>query len=123
MLPRIIDRYVIREIIPPFLLALLVFTFILIIPFIIELAETMIAKGVPAVTILQLTVTLLPQALALTIPMALLIAHLVGDAAGDAERQPVLPHDQHGTGHEPRRRRGASARLLRRLPQRRLVCA
>lgn len=47
MLPRIIDRYVIREVIPPFLLALLVFTFILIIPFIIDLAETMIAKGVP----------------------------------------------------------------------------
>ena len=53
-MPRIIDRYVIREIIPPFLLALLVFTFILIIPFIIDLAEDMIAKGVPAGTILQL---------------------------------------------------------------------
>ena len=37
----------IREIIPPFLIALLVFTFVLIIPFIIELAEQMIAKGVP----------------------------------------------------------------------------
>jgi lipopolysaccharide export LptBFGC system permease protein LptF len=44
---RTIDRYVIREVIPPFLIALLVFTFILIIPFIIELAEQMIAKGVP----------------------------------------------------------------------------
>ena len=44
---RILDRYIIREIIPPFLLALLVFTFILIIPFIIDLAEQMIAKGVP----------------------------------------------------------------------------
>ena len=75
---RIIDRYVIREIIPPFLLALLVFTFILIIPFIIDLAEQMIAKGVPVGTLLQLMVTLLPQALALTIPMALLIGILVG---------------------------------------------
>ena len=63
-MPRIIDRYVIREVIPPFLLALLVFTFVLIIPFIIDLAEQMIAKGVPAGTILQLAVTLLPQALA-----------------------------------------------------------
>ena len=34
-----LDRYVIREILPPFLIAILVFTFILIIPFIIELAE------------------------------------------------------------------------------------
>ena len=37
-MPRIIDRYIIREVVPPFLLALLVFTFILIIPFIIDLA-------------------------------------------------------------------------------------
>ena len=89
-MPRIIDRYVIREIIPPFLLALLVFTFILIIPFIIELAETMIAKGVPTSTILQLTVTLLPQALALTIPMALLIGLLVGLGRLSADREFVV---------------------------------
>ncbi len=89
-MPRIIDRYVIREIIPPFLLALLVFTFILIIPFIIELAEQMIAKGVPTATILQLTVTLLPQALALTIPMALLIGLLVGLGRLSADREFVV---------------------------------
>ena len=89
-MPRIIDRYVIREIIPPFLLALLVFTFILIIPFIIELAEQMIAKGVPIATILQLTVTLLPQALALTIPMALLIGLLVGLGRLSADREFVV---------------------------------
>ena len=89
-MPRIIDRYVIREIIPPFLLALLVFTFVLIIPFILDLAEVMIAKGVPAVTILQLTFTLLPQALALTIPMALLIGLLVGLGRLSADREFVV---------------------------------
>ena len=90
VLPRIIDRYVVREIIPPFLLALLVFTFVLIIPFIIKLAEDLIAKGVPAFTILQLTVTLLPQALALTIPMALLIGLLVGLGRISADREFVV---------------------------------
>ena len=89
-MPRIIDRYVIREVIPPFLLALLVFTFVLIIPFILDLAEVMIAKGVPAVTILQLTFTLLPQALALTIPMALLIGLLVGLGRLSADREFVV---------------------------------
>ena len=89
-MPRIIDRYVIREIIPPFLLALLVFTFILIIPFIIDLAEDMIAKGVPAGTILNLAGTLLPQALALTIPMALLIGLLVGLGRLSADREFVV---------------------------------
>ncbi len=87
---RIIDRYIIREIIPPFLIALLVFTFVLIIPFIIELAEQMIAKGVPGGTILQLTITLLPQALALTIPMALLIGLLVGLGRLSADREVVV---------------------------------
>ena len=87
---RIIDRYVVREIIPPFLIALLVFTFVLIIPFIIDLAETMIAKGVPGGTILQLIITLLPQALALTIPMALLIGLLVGLGRLSADREVVV---------------------------------
>ena len=87
---RILDRYIVREIIPPFLIALLVFTFVLIIPFIIELAEQMIAKGVPGGTILQLTITLLPQALALTIPMALLIGLLVGLGRLSADREVVV---------------------------------
>jgi LPS export ABC transporter permease LptF/LPS export ABC transporter permease LptG len=84
---RTLDRYVIREVIGPFLIGLLVFTFVLIIPFIIELAETLIAKGVPWQTLLVLMATLLPQALGLTIPMALLIALLVafGRLSGDRE--------------------------------------
>ena len=87
---RTLDRYIIREILPPFLIALLVFTFILIIPFLIDLAEDLIAKGVPAATILQLTVTLLPQALALTIPMALLIGLLVALGRLSADREFVV---------------------------------
>jgi LPS export ABC transporter permease LptF/LPS export ABC transporter permease LptG len=87
---RILDRYVIREVIPPFLMALLVFTFVLIIPFIIDLAEQMIAKGVPAGTILQLAATLLPSSLALTVPMALLIGLLVGLGRLSADREFVV---------------------------------
>lgn len=87
---RILDRYVIREIIPPFLIALLVFTFILIIPFIIELAEQMIAKGVPWGTLLQLMGTLVPGVAALTIPMALLIGILVAMGRLSADREVVV---------------------------------
>jgi len=84
---RLIDRYIVREILPPFAIALLVFTFILIIPFIIELAEELIAKGVAWTTLLRLMATLVPQALGLTIPMAFLIAILValGRLSGDRE--------------------------------------
>lgn len=87
---RIIDRYVIREILPPFLIALLVFTFILIIPFIIDLAEQMIAKGVPWGTLLRLMVTLVPSIVALTIPMALLIGILVAMGRLSADREVVV---------------------------------
>lgn len=87
---RIIDRYVMREIIPPFLIALLVFTFILIIPFIIQLAEQMIAKGVPWGTLLQLMATLVPGVAALTIPMALLIGILVAMGRLSADREVVV---------------------------------
>jgi LPS export ABC transporter permease LptF/LPS export ABC transporter permease LptG len=84
---RLLDRYIVREIILPFLIALLVFTFVLIIPFIIDLAEELIAKGVAWPTILQLMATLVPASLALTIPMALLLGILVafGRLSGDRE--------------------------------------
>jgi LPS export ABC transporter permease LptF/LPS export ABC transporter permease LptG len=87
---RLIDRYFVREILPPFAIALLVFTFILIIPFIIDLAEQLIAKGVPWATLLRLTATLVPQALGLTIPMAFLIAILVGLGRLSGDREIVV---------------------------------
>lgn len=84
---RTLDRYVIREVLAPFALALLVFTFILIIPFILDQAESWVAKGVPWPIILRAMVTLLPQALGLTIPMSLLVGVLVafGRLSGDRE--------------------------------------
>ncbi|MBM3781031.1 MAG: LPS export ABC transporter permease LptF [Acidobacteria bacterium] len=85
-----LDRYIIREVLPPFGIAILVFTFILIIPFIIELAEQMIAKGVPWPVLLRLMTTLLPSALALTIPMALLIGLLVAFGRLSSDREIVV---------------------------------
>ncbi len=84
---RTLDRYVLRETLAPFALALLVLTFILIIPFIIAQAETMIAKGAPWLVVARVMVTLLPQALGLTIPMAVLVGLLValGRMSGDRE--------------------------------------
>jgi LPS export ABC transporter permease LptG/LPS export ABC transporter permease LptF len=84
---RIIDRYVIREVLWPFTLGLLVFTFILIIPFLIEYAEQFISKGVSPMVVLRIIGTLLPQALGLTIPMSLLLGLLVafGRLSGDRE--------------------------------------
>ena len=84
---RIIDRYVIREVLWPFLIGLFVFTFMLIIPFLIEYAESFISKGVPVQVVLRVMATLLPSALALTIPMSLLLGLLVAFGRLSADRE------------------------------------
>jgi lipopolysaccharide export system permease protein len=84
---RLVDRYLTRETLAPLALSLLVFTFILIVPFLIEQAEDLITKGVPAATILRVMVTLLPQALGVTIPMALLMGLLVAFGRLSSDRE------------------------------------
>jgi LPS export ABC transporter permease LptF/LPS export ABC transporter permease LptG len=84
---RIIDRYVIREVLPPFAIGLLIFTFMLIIPFLIEYAESFISKGVAVPVVLRVMATLLPSVLALTIPMSLLLGLLVAFGRMSADRE------------------------------------
>ena len=84
---RIVDRYLARETLAPLLLSLLVFTFILIVPFMIEQAEMLITKGVSPAVILRVMATLLPQALGVTIPMALLMGLLVAFGRLSADRE------------------------------------
>lgn len=86
---RTLDRYLIREILPPFFLALAVFTFILQIPPIMDQAEGLIAKGVPLLTVAHLLALLVPQALGLTIPMAFLVGLLVAFGRLSADREMV----------------------------------
>ncbi|MGH9349504.1 MAG: LPS export ABC transporter permease LptG [Vicinamibacterales bacterium] len=86
---RILDRYVIREVLWPFGIGLLIFTFILIIPVLITDAEALVAKGVPAGVILRLMWTLVPQALGLTIPMSVLLGLLVAFGRLSADRELV----------------------------------
>ena len=84
---RVIDRYVIREVLPPLVIGLLIFTFMLIIPLMIEYAESFISKGVPGLVVLRAMGTLLPSALALTIPMSLLLGLLVAFGRLSADRE------------------------------------
>src|SRR5512132_1636319 len=89
---RTLDRYLLREIAAPFLLALAVFTFILQLPPIMDQAESLIAKGVAWPTVGHLLLLLIPQALGLTIPMALLVGLLIafGRLSGDRETVAML---------------------------------
>ncbi len=84
---RIFDRYVIREVALPLLLSLLLLTFLLIIPPFLKQGYPIIAKGVDAWIVGKVVVTLLPQALSISIPMAVLLGLLIafGRLSGDRE--------------------------------------
>ncbi|MEQ1759899.1 MAG: LPS export ABC transporter permease LptF [Vicinamibacterales bacterium] len=84
---RIIDRYIVREVFLPFLIFLSIFTFILVIPFLIQYAEDFIAKGVPVMVVFRVMATLLPQAFALAIPAALLVGLLVAFGRLSSDRE------------------------------------
>ena len=77
-MPNILDRYLVREILPPLLIALVGLTFALMMPPILHVGEQLVEKGVAWTTILHALWTLVPQALCVTIPMALLFGILFG---------------------------------------------
>ena len=84
---RILDRYLVREIVMPFFLGLAVLTFILEIPPILTQAEQFISRGVEWSIVIRVLGLLLPQALCLTIPMAVLLGILVGFGRLSADRE------------------------------------
>ena len=84
---RVLDRYIVRELISPFCFGGALFTFFLLIDRIYHLTELVITKGVPFYLVIQLLAFMLPSFLAHTLPMALLVAVLLagGRLAGDLE--------------------------------------
>ncbi len=70
-------RYLIKEILPAFILGLLGFNFILLTGRILQLTELFVNKGIPLTYILTLLYYLLPSFLVLTIPMATLLSVLM----------------------------------------------
>lgn len=86
---RTIDRYIIRETLAPFGLTLLILTFLLQIPTIMEVAEQLVAKGVTLPVIGRILLTLLPMSLSLTIPISLLVGLLMALGRLSADREAV----------------------------------
>ena len=84
---RTLSRYLLSEILPPFLLGLLTFTFILLIARILKLVELIVTRGIPLTQVGRLLTLILPTFLELTLPMAFLLAILLGlgRLSGDQE--------------------------------------
>ena len=86
---KLIDRYVLREIVPPFLVGLLLVVFVLLMNQVLLLAELLIDKGVPAPEALRVLVLLLPSILAFALPMAVLMGVLGGLARLSSDSEVV----------------------------------
>lgn len=74
---KILRIYILKELVSPFFLSLLVFTFIMVTGNLIQLAELVISKGVDVVTVMKLFLYLIPYLLSFTVPMSMLTAVLL----------------------------------------------
>ncbi len=86
---RTVDRYVFREMVPPFLVGLLLLVFVLLMNQVLLLAELFIDKGVPAGEALRILGLLLPSILTFAVPMAVLTGILAGLARLSADSEIV----------------------------------
>lgn len=86
---RLIDRYVLREVVPPFLIGLLLVTFVLLMNQILLVADLFIDKGVPVLKALRLLGLLVPSILVFALPMAVLMGILGGLARLSADSEVV----------------------------------
>jgi lipopolysaccharide export system permease protein len=75
---KILFRYLVSEILPPFFAGLLAFTLILLIGRMLKLIELVVTRGVPLLQIGKLFSLILPTFLEMTVPMAFLLAILLG---------------------------------------------
>jgi LPS export ABC transporter permease LptG/LPS export ABC transporter permease LptF len=72
------DRYLLKEIIPPFFIGLLIYSFVLLMNQIFLLSELFIARGVSLPVVIKIFVYLIPSILAFAVPMSVLMGILAG---------------------------------------------
>jgi len=85
--PGILSRYVFKELLGPFLLALLIFSSVAIMGSIVDLMDLVINRGLRPGQIVQLMLYTLPSLLVYTAPMSVVLAVLIalGRMSADAE--------------------------------------
>ena len=83
----ILVRYMLKELIAPFLAALFGITFLFVVDFLVKILDNVLSKGLPASTVLEIFALNLAWMLSLSIPMAVLVACLMafGRLSGDHE--------------------------------------
>lgn len=84
---RLVDRYLLKEFIPPFFFSTIALTFILLMNELFRLIDLFVRKGLPVAIVGQILIYTLPLVLSYTAPMAILVAIVMsfGRAAQDNE--------------------------------------
>ncbi|NLO43823.1 MAG: YjgP/YjgQ family permease [Candidatus Cloacimonetes bacterium] len=85
----ILKRYILKEHIAPFFISLLVVTFVLLIDRIIDLLNLIIEKQLPIGIVLKVFSYSLPYMLALSIPMAILVATILAFGRMSVDREVI----------------------------------
>ncbi len=75
---KLIDRYFIKEFIPPFIFSLFALTFILLMDQLFRLIDLFVRKGLPFDIVSQILIYTLPLIISYTAPMAILVAIVMG---------------------------------------------
>jgi lipopolysaccharide export system permease protein len=86
-MPKIISRYIFKEIAFPFIIIIFVLTFVLLMGKMLQIMDLMVNKGIGFFTIAQLIIFLLPDFMLFTIPIALLIAVLIAMGRFSADNE------------------------------------
>lgn len=83
----ILQRYVVREMLGPLGMGLFVFTFVFLIGQLFRIADLLLTSGISVRLAGELILSLLPGIMSLTIPMAVLVAILLGVGRLAADRE------------------------------------
>ncbi|MBW2038275.1 MAG: LPS export ABC transporter permease LptF [Deltaproteobacteria bacterium] len=78
MMPKIIDRYIAKEILVPAGIGVVVFTFVFFMGRLFQVTDKVVEKGIPLIYALELFLCLIPAFLAFVVPMAFLLGVLLG---------------------------------------------
>ena len=95
---KILSRYCLKEFIPPFLIALICFTCIILFDELFRLVKLFVKKGVSPLYLIESLMYVMPATIVLSIPMAALVAILLalGRLSTDSE---IMAMRAHGIGY------------------------
>ncbi len=84
---RVLDRYILGEMIPSFFLSMAVLLLVLFLEKLFRLADLVVSKGVPLMSIMKVLAFAMPSFLVITIPMSLVVASLTAFSRMSADSE------------------------------------